>query len=98
MNSPPVLPDRQQQAREIADLRRREREYRAALECDAAMFARLAESLVGFRTTAGMGATMRVRADRLNKLLKAAPAAQDVPANQGAAEPQLERTASGVRP
>lgn len=47
-------------------------QYRAALEYDAAMFARLAKSLIGFRTTAGMGATMRVRADRLNKLLNAA--------------------------
>ena len=59
-------------------------ELRRELKDDAALFARVANKLVGFRTVAGVGATMRVRADRLNKLLNAAEPTPGVPAGLAA--------------
>jgi hypothetical protein len=65
----PVLPDRIRQAREIADLRHREREYRAALEQDVWLFDNLADSIGIAR--AGQAARARLRAGELRELLNA---------------------------
>lgn len=89
MNSPPpVLPERQRQAREI-------RLYRAALERDAHLFDRWADSMGNVR--AGQAAYMRLRAAELRKLLSAAPNVPDVPASAGAAEsPSMKGHVPGV--
>jgi hypothetical protein len=58
----PALPDRIRQAREI-------RIYRAALERDAVLFVRWADSMGNVR--AGQAAYMRLRAAELREILKA---------------------------
>jgi hypothetical protein len=73
----PALPDRIRQAREV-------RLYRAALERDAQLFDRWADSMGNVR--AGQAAYMRLRAAELREILNAAPSRSDVPAGTGAAE------------